>query len=149
MPATTSYRAFLVLVQVANLLRRSGDRFFREYGLTQSQFNVLMIARLNPDGLSQTEIAQELVVKAANTTVLLKRLEERGLVNRRPDPNDDRTKLVRISAKGKRLVEKVEAPYRDEVERLMQPLGKRELERFATCLETLRVTASELDERLS
>ena len=70
-------------------------------------------------------------------------------MNRRPDPNDDRTKLVRISAKGKRLVEKVEAPYRDEVERLMQPLGKRELERFATCLETLRVTASELDERLS
>lgn len=55
------------------------------------------------DGQSQRELADKLHVKPATITVMLKRAEKAGLVERRPDPEDQRVMRVYLTEKGKKL----------------------------------------------
>jgi DNA-binding MarR family transcriptional regulator len=55
------------------------------------------------EGLSQKELADLLHIKAATITVMLKRMEKGGLVERRSDPADQRIVRVYFSEKGRKL----------------------------------------------
>ena len=135
----TPYEAVLTLVRVAGLLRKAADRFFHEFGLTQSQFNVLMVLKNDaPRGCSQVDLSQRLLVKAANTTVLLRRMEARGWLVREPDPNDERARVVRITSKGRKLLARVEPLYRRKVAALMGGHSQRSIAQFVKTLEALQ-----------
>jgi DNA-binding MarR family transcriptional regulator len=54
-------------------------------------------------------IAQVLGVDGSNVTWLTDRLEERGLVERRPDPNDRRVKLLHLTDEGRKVRDEVMA----------------------------------------
>lgn len=138
MPPPDSYHAVLTLVRVAGLLRKAADRFFKQFDLTQSQFNVLMVLSDVPQGCSQVNISQLLLVQAANTTVLLRRLEARGLLVRTPDPNDERARVVRLTPKGRELLARVEPLYRERVDALMSEHSSRALAQFVNKLEALQ-----------
>jgi DNA-binding MarR family transcriptional regulator len=55
------------------------------------------------------ELAKILVCDSSNVTWITDRLEERGLVERRPDPHDRRVKLLVLTPKGRRLRSELEA----------------------------------------
>ena len=54
------------------------------------------------------------------------RLEEAGLVSRRPDPQDRRGSLVRLTTKGKALIDAAAAAHVENEERLIAGLSARE-----------------------
>lgn len=54
------------------------------------------------------------------------RLEEAGLVLRRPDPQDRRGTLVRLTAKGKALIDAASTQHVANEERLLAALSARE-----------------------
>lgn len=86
------YFGFL-LHDVARLLRVEYDRRVKPFGLTRSQWWVL--AHLHKeDGVTQSELADVLEVGGVTLCRLLDKLEARGLIERRPDPNDRRAKRV-------------------------------------------------------
>ncbi len=110
----------LALVKLAGVLKKAGDRFFRSYDITQSQFNVLMVLKYQmPDGCTQTELCRRMLVKGANMTGLVRRLEARDLLVRDPDPEDERAWLVRISRKGRKLLQLVEPVYYRKIDHIM------------------------------
>lgn len=107
-----SYQALMALVKVSGLLLKAGDRFFKRHGLTQVQFNVLMILRyVAPAGCRQSDICRHLLVRAANMSSLVRRMAARGLVMREDDPTDQRAWRVRCSAKGREWLDRVEPEY--------------------------------------
>jgi DNA-binding MarR family transcriptional regulator len=55
----------------------------------------LLCRLFNQDGLTQSELADQLSVQGATVTNMLQRMEETGLVSRRRDDDDNR--LVRVS----------------------------------------------------
>jgi DNA-binding MarR family transcriptional regulator len=55
------------------------------------------------EGQSQKELADRLKIKAATITVMLGRMERSGMVERQPDPNDQRISRVYLTEKGKKL----------------------------------------------
>ncbi|MBE6069031.1 MAG: MarR family transcriptional regulator [Clostridium lundense] len=59
------------------------------------------------DGQSQKELAEKLKVKPATITVMLKRMENAGLLERRPDENDQRISRAYFTDKGREAYEKV------------------------------------------
>lgn len=131
-----SYQALLSLVRVSGLLRKAGDRFFRDHHLTQSQFNVLMILKHDaPQGLSQTELCRRLLVNPADVTGLVRRLLARGVVRRADHPTDERAWVVRLSDRGKALLARVEPPYYRTVEKVMGVHGERDCRALIALLE--------------
>jgi DNA-binding MarR family transcriptional regulator len=54
-------------------------------------------------------VARALQCDSSNVTWITDRLEERGLVERRPDPKDRRVKLIALTAEGRRVRAEISA----------------------------------------
>jgi DNA-binding MarR family transcriptional regulator len=85
--------------------------------------------------LSVNEISQRTLVDQAWVSRSLRELELKNLVTRRKHPGDGRITLISLTAKGKRLLEKVR-PYAERSEAyLLQGLNERQLKRILDVLE--------------
>ncbi|GED51461.1 MarR family transcriptional regulator [Brevibacillus borstelensis] len=86
-----------------------------EYGVTPVQF-VLLHVLWEKDGQKGVELGTRLRLDGATITGLLDRLEQMGLIERRPSPTDRRTNLIYLTPRGREL-EKPLNEISDEVNR--------------------------------
>jgi hypothetical protein len=84
------YRTLLELLRTADTIWDASRVFFARWDLSPSQFNVLNLLHLNPEGLSQADLSRFLIMHRSNVTGLVDRLEQRGLVARRDVVGDRR-----------------------------------------------------------
>src|ERR1700761_4711765 len=85
----------IVLNDVARLMRTRVDQSARAYGMTRAQW--IILARLDRQpGMSQNELATICEVEPITVARLVDRLEARGMVERRPDPNDRRVRRLHL-----------------------------------------------------
>jgi MarR family 2-MHQ and catechol resistance regulon transcriptional repressor len=131
------HRLVVTVVEAAERLQKAADRFLRDYGITVAQFNLLVALAVDPDGLPQAEIGQRLVVSRANVTGLVGRLRRLGLCRVEPDPGDGRVKRVRLTPRGRDLLDRIEGPYFREIRRLTGGLGASGLKRVSDTLDRL------------
>jgi MarR family transcriptional regulator, organic hydroperoxide resistance regulator len=100
-PAAEAWEAILDLTM-------SRPRFpwvAHELGLSPPQLHVLH--RLSPGvQLPMGALAETMFCDASNLTGIVDRLEERGLIERRPDPSDRRVKRLAITDDGAELRER-------------------------------------------
>lgn len=89
MPDSLDRDLLVLLHDVARLLRTRFDQRAREHGATRAQWVILARLERQP-GLSQNELASILEVEPITVARLVDKLEARGLVERRADPNDRR-----------------------------------------------------------
>jgi DNA-binding MarR family transcriptional regulator len=78
-----------LLSDVARLMRTEADRRARIHGITRAQWVILDRVKEAP-GLTQRQLAEFLEVEPITVGRLVDRLEIRGVVERRPDPQDRR-----------------------------------------------------------
>lgn len=91
MPAVNKagYDILMLLNDLGRLIRTEADKRARAHGMTRAQWLILSRVQRAP-GLSQRELAEILEVEPITVGRLVDRLEARGLVERRPDPEDRR-----------------------------------------------------------
>ncbi len=110
------------------LLKQQARRFFQAYGLSEAQFNILILLRYAEAPLTQRELGERLLVDKSNITGLCGRMEEAGLITRRTDPGDQRAYALALTEAGNVLLDQAEAPYRERVRRIMAGFSEAELE---------------------
>lgn len=111
-------------------------------GLTPSRTHLLWeLGRRGP--VPQRVLADALKVTPRAVTGLVDALVEDGLVTREPHPTDRRATLVTLSARGERLVLRLQRDHRALARALFAPMSRREYACFARGLagvvERLRV----------
>ncbi|MFG1490742.1 MarR family transcriptional regulator, partial [Oceanospirillum sp. HFRX-1_2] len=91
------------------------DKVFLEHGLNQPEFDVLATLRRSgaPYCLAPTALFSTLMVTSGTMTNRMTQLEKKGLIERLPNPDDARSKLVKLSDKGLELIEQI-LPYHVE-----------------------------------
>ena len=93
-------------------------------GLSIAGFGVLNhFVRLNRESESPSQLARAFQVTKGAMTYTLQQLEERGLVRIEADPQDARGKIVRITAKGRRVREAGVKSVQPGMERLVAAIG--------------------------
>lgn len=85
-----------VMHDVARLMRTGFDRRVRQLGLTRSQWWVLTFL-YRREGVTQSELAEDLDIEKATLGRLLDRLEARGWVARQADGRDRRVKRLYLT----------------------------------------------------
>ena len=135
-----AHEALLGLVVTAGLLSKEGDRLLRPLGLTDSQFNVLVLLgfQSKEGALDQSTLGRMLVVNRSNVTGLVDRMERAGRVERAADASDRRVKRVRLTAEGRRLLAAADRRYEARVHEVMGALSEREREMLVRTLEKIR-----------
>lgn len=83
--------------------KTAGEEWVRQRDLTRPQSFVLGYLVQHP-GAIQRELAQVTRTSAASVSSLLQGLERRGLIERRTEPGDERTKRVHATAAGAELI---------------------------------------------
>lgn len=114
--------------RAAAALRPRLDDTHARSGLAGESFDVLASLRRSgrPYQLSPTQLYREMMLTSGAMTNRIDRLEEAGLVSRRPDPQDRRGTLVRLTAKGKALIDAATSEHVANEERLLAGLSARE-----------------------
>jgi DNA-binding MarR family transcriptional regulator len=130
---------------IFRLARASAWRLGRslsDSGLRWPEFAVLH--HLEAQGpIAQRDLALALRIQPSNLVALLDQLEERGLLDRSPDPADRRRHSVELTGAGLRAVKAArEATRRAEAE-LLGPLTSEERREFLSLL--VRLTAHTCD----
>lgn len=104
--ATRALDAFTKLMRSAAAVRARLEPRLLDAGLTPSRFGILE-ALLHLGPLNQRDLAAKLLVTKGNVSVVVDHLERAGLVRRRHDPADARRAVVRLTRRGRRLIERV------------------------------------------
>jgi MarR family transcriptional regulator for hemolysin len=87
------------LTKVSRKIRTAFNQQVTAHGLTYPRARALF--RLTKkQNMTQTELALELELEQATLVRLLDRMEENGLIERRPDPGDRRAKLISLTPHG-------------------------------------------------
>jgi DNA-binding MarR family transcriptional regulator len=78
-------------------------------GLSSPQYNIAMIlaSHQNTGGINVSDVARRLHVSTAFITAEAGKLEQMSLLEKRPNPKDGRGILLRLTAKGETLVQRV------------------------------------------
>src|SRR5450755_3414400 len=105
--------AWQLLVRFSFAQRASLPPLAAGLQLSPAQCHVLHL--IEPDRpIPMGQLAETLACDASNVTGLVDRLESRGLVRRRPSPDDRRVKVLTLTSVGSRvravLVERMGAP---------------------------------------
>src|SRR3954465_9694146 len=94
--------------ETAHALRKAFGRRAGTLGVTGAQWKVLFKLSLKP-GLRQVELADMLDIEPITLTRILDRLQEAGLIERSPAPDDRRAWRLHVTAKARPLVTKLRA----------------------------------------
>ena len=102
MAADNNFADWELLAQFAQAYRSLSDTFMDQVDMHRAQ--AMLLCRLfEQDGVTQSELADQLAVQGATITNMLQRMEEAGLVTRRRDADDNRLVRVYLTDEGRKM----------------------------------------------
>jgi len=129
-----------LLWAVDHALQSASKRMEATFGVTGPQRLVVRIVGRFP-GIAAGRVAEILHVHPSTLTGILKRLEARGMLQRRSDPRDARRALFGLTAKGKKL----DTLRTGTVEQAVRKVLARSPEKVIAAQEMLAALSEELD----
>ncbi len=132
-----------VLVLARLLEARVGDALAR-HKLSLGQFDILATLRRHSPagGLSPKQLLDSVVLSSGGMTSRLDKLAERGLIARRPDPDDRRGVVVSLTPKGRRLIDAATATRFADAADSLPPLAAVDRARLEKLLRQWVLTLS-------
>ncbi|WP_308557452.1 MarR family transcriptional regulator [uncultured Lactobacillus sp.] len=128
-----------IVKQATTQIERERDHFAASLNITGTQMSVIDFLSNMPDyTASQNEIEQEFDIRRSTTTIMLQRMEKRGLIERITSPNDKRQKLVKLTEKAQTLVEKIHEYMKQDDLKLRANFTNEELEITRKVLELIK-----------
>jgi DNA-binding MarR family transcriptional regulator len=132
-----------LLWAVDHALQSASKRMEATFGVTGPQRLVVRIVGRFP-GIAAGRVAEILHVHPSTLTGILKRLEARGMLQRRSDPRDARRALFGLTAKGKKL----DTLKTGTVEQAVRRVLTRSPEKIIATQEVLAALSESLDDDL-
>jgi DNA-binding MarR family transcriptional regulator len=122
---------------VARQLRHTSQETLAPWDITPSHWRALRVL-MRHGVMRLSEVSDQLHIAARSTTEVVDALETRGLVARRPDPDDRRATLVALTEHGTSVVDAIRAARGTEAERAFGRLSQADRADLARILRKLR-----------
>lgn len=101
-------RASINVRYTSNWMSAIQNKFMEDFDLTMPQFNILRILRGAKKAITVNTVKQRMVEKSPNTTRLMDKLIDKGLIERERCSEDRRVVYVKISESGLDLLAKID-----------------------------------------
>src|SRR3954452_16703478 len=125
-----------VIGRISRLSRELEARLppvYRDHGLEHGWHDVLATLRRSgpPYRLRAIEFTRTLMITSSGATKRLDRLEQAGLIERSPDPQDRRGTLIGLTPEGREMIDAVTEARLANERRLLETLSPQEQKRLA------------------
>ncbi len=128
---------FLVVNDLARLLRTRADQLARARGMTRAQWVILRRLQREP-GLSQNDLAALAEVEPITVGRLIDRLQLRGLVERRSDPNDRRVYRLHLTPAAAPILNEIGAQIEELYDAVCRDVDPGTLDKVMDCLMQMK-----------
>ena len=122
---------------VARQLRETSQEILAPWDITPAHLRALRI--LSRHGTMRlSALSDRLHIAPRSATEVVDALESRGLVRRRPDPDDRRATLVALTEQGTSVLDAIRTARGTEAERIFDRLSQKDRAHLARILRKLR-----------
>ena len=107
---------------------------------TLPRFDVMAALYRRREGITMSELSRVLLVSNGNSTTVVDRLEQDGLVKRTPSETDHRTIFVTLTAEGLALFEGLAAEHETEINKFFSCFTEADIDTLNTILKRIGET---------
>ena len=128
-------KALLNIIYTANWIKSHQNNFFKQFGISPQQYNILRILRGAGKAITVNSVKDRMIQKSPNSTRLMDKLCEKKLIERTRCENDRRVVFVVISKKGLALLNKINI---GEFDKQMEVISEEEAKILNKILDKIR-----------
>ena len=137
-PDASALELWLLLLKTTFRLRSHIRPVFAERGLTGPQWRVFrMLGEAEGQGLTPGQVSERLGVTGGNTTGIVDKLEEAGLIQRLPHPQDRRVTRLELTPTGQELYAQVRPVFDQRIVDLLGSLSEDDRQQMIQLLRRL------------
>lgn len=128
-------------MNIGGLIERETNRLLAPHGLNHQQFSVLFeIWRAGR--VQQKDVTNRLLLERAHVSKVVKKLEEMGLIQAAPHPEDGRSAWLSVSKKGLALVQTCRASFDASKREWFRPFDTQQLHELLSAVSALQTAFS-------
>lgn len=128
-------KATLNILYTANWINSHQNAFFKSYGISPQQYNVLRILKGAKQPLKAQTIKERMIDRSPNTTRLMDKLVAKNLITREHCPNDRRVVYIEITKQSLTLLDDISKHLKDD---LLENLSDEEAKQLSDLLDKIR-----------
>jgi DNA-binding MarR family transcriptional regulator len=136
----SSVRVWLRLLSCATAIEKELQSRFGERGMTLPRFDVLATLDRHPDGMTMGALSRALLVSNGNVTQLAQKLGRDGLIEVAPLASDRRSSIVKLTARGKALFDRLALEHNEWIEEMLTGVDLTQRERLYVALGTMKLS---------
>jgi DNA-binding MarR family transcriptional regulator len=125
-----------LIAKVRNVLKKEFENELKPYNLSYAH-RVILIRLSEKDDCTQKELAQDTYFEQSNLTLMLDKLEAKGLVKRVPKENDRRAYIIKITPEGLKLKDVLIQMGDNVMEKALDGVNKKQKKELANLLEVI------------
>ncbi|QHI38845.1 Multiple antibiotic resistance protein MarR [Kordia antarctica] len=129
-------KALINIKYTANWMNSKENEFFKPFGISPQQYNILRILKGAGKAIKVQEIKDRMIERAPNATRLMDKLCAKEHIERIPCPEDRRVVHIAITDNGLKLLLKIE--QNNEGINLLKNLSKEEAIQLSYLLDKIR-----------
>jgi len=137
MVADTGASLLYRVKQVELAIRKRLDEVVSRHGLTTTQYTALTALERHP-AMTAAALARHTFVAAQTIAQLVRTLEARGWIERRPDPGSKRQVLLALTPAGEQLLAELSGPVAEMEARMTASLSAAKVREVETILRAFR-----------
>lgn len=128
-----------LIKQATTQIDRERENFANSLGVTGVQMSVIDFLSNHQNNLaSQNEIEHEFNIKRSTTTIMLQRMEKRGLIVRVDDPKDKRKKQAQLTESALKIVPKIRQYMKQDNEEGLDNLSMKDVNTITAFLRGIK-----------
>ncbi|REE07833.1 DNA-binding MarR family transcriptional regulator [Winogradskyella pacifica] len=128
-------KAVLNIIYTANWITSRQSESFKDFGISQQQYNILRILRGANEPLKVQTIKDRMLERSPNATRLMDKLCAKQLIKRLPSEHDRRVVKIEITQQGLDLLNTIPSDMNKE---LIKNLSEAEAEQLSDLLDKMR-----------
>ncbi|WP_026755950.1 MarR family winged helix-turn-helix transcriptional regulator [Sediminibacter sp. Hel_I_10] len=128
-------KALLNIIYTSNWISSCQNEFFKDYGISPQQYNILRILNGADAPLKVQTIKERMLERSPNATRLMDKLCAKNYIERIPSAEDRRVVKIAITQEGKTLLENIPKDFNMD---LLKNLSESEAEQLSLLLDKMR-----------
>jgi DNA-binding MarR family transcriptional regulator len=128
-------KALLNIIYTANWINNCQNEFFKPFGISPQQYNILRILNGANEPLSVQTIKDRMLERSPNATRLMDKLCAKNYIQRLPSEHDRRVVEIKITQEGKNLLKSIPNNLNND---LLKNISEAEAKQLSDLLDKLR-----------